>query len=333
MRRSDAGSWWYFALVLGCLALFFAVVARLYFRQYKLSIESEVALYLSLMSLVALAVAPACSASRAAIERSIPRPLLVLFPIIASALSYLTYALGCDDFRWPAFVRLLALCGAPILVYVAAPVQNLSRLLWQDAIVWTGLALVMIFRLWNGIWNVPVNLDFMARLLVIVVASWCWVFVRPVPGLGYNFSASAGTVRAVILNFACFALIAVPASMAMRFAVWHPRWAGLQPFLVSYAEILIFIAWLEELLFRGFLQSLLSSTLQSTRLGQLVASLAFGFSHVLLAPAPNWRYVILASVAGWLYGAEFRQSGNLLGPALTHALVDTAWRTWFGGRG
>jgi membrane protease YdiL (CAAX protease family) len=180
---------------------------------------------------------------------------------------------------------------------------------------------------------VPVNLDFMARLLVIVVASWCWVFVRPVPGLGYIFSASAGTVRAVILNFAGFALIAVPASMAMHFAAWHPRWGGLQPILVSYAEILIFIAWLEELLFRGFLQSLLSSTLQSTRLGQLVASLAFGFSHVLLAPAPNWRYVILASVAGWFYGAAFRQSGNLLGPALTHALVDAAWRTWFGGRG
>jgi membrane protease YdiL (CAAX protease family) len=67
--------------------------------------------------------------------------------------------------------------------------------------------------------------------------------------------------------------------------------------------------------------------------GQLLASMAFGFSHVLLAPAPNWRYVLLACIAGWSYGAAFRWSGSLMAPSLTHALVDTAWRTWFGGRG
>jgi membrane protease YdiL (CAAX protease family) len=52
-------------------------------------------------------------------------------------------------------------------------------------------------------------------------------------------------------------------------------------------------------------------------------------SHVLLAPAPNWRYVALATLAGWFYGNAFRSGGTLMAPALAHALVDTAWRTWF----
>jgi membrane protease YdiL (CAAX protease family) len=51
--------------------------------------------------------------------------------------------------------------------------------------------------------------------------------------------------------------------------------------------------------------------------------------HILHAPFPNWRYVALATVAGWFYGSAFVASGNLLAPALTHAAVDTLWRTFF----
>ena len=332
-RSTVRKSWWSFAAVLGCLAVFFAGVARLYFRRYRLPIQAEVALYLCLMSLVVLAVMPALAATRRLIMRWLPRPVLPALLISLTVASYLIYALACHDFRFSALLRLLVICGLPPLAYAATPVRDHSRLWWQDAVVWTGLVLVMIFRVWNGIWNVPLRLDFMARLLFVDAAAWCWVFVRPVPRLGYSISLSSRTLRVASLNFVYFAVIAMPASMALHFAGWDNQWRGIQDFCISYVEVLIFIAWLEELLFRGFLQSLLSSTLKSERLGQLTASLAFGFSHILLAPAPNWRYVILASVAGWFYGAAFRQARNLMAPCLTHALVDTAWRTWFGGRG
>ena len=70
--------------------------------------------------------------------------------------------------------------------------------------------------------------------------------------------------------------------------------------------------------------------------------LAFGAMVIVLAAAPYWggrddlrllaeiySYVALASLAGWFYGAAFRSGGNLIASSLTHALVDTAWRTWF----
>jgi membrane protease YdiL (CAAX protease family) len=164
---------------------------------------------------------------------------------------------------------------------------------------------------------------------VIALAAWCWLRARPVPGLGYEFSVSPRVLRAAAVNFACFAAIAIPAALASGFARWNPRWRGAGSFCVDLVEIFVFIAWLEELLFRGFLQTLLSKTLRSPVAGQALASLAFGLSHVLLAPAPNWRYVALASLAGWFYGSAFRAGGNLMAPALTHALVDASWRTWF----
>jgi hypothetical protein len=47
----------------------------------------------------------------------------------------------------------------------------------------------------------------------------------------------------------------------------------------------------------------------------LVVSIAVGFSHILLAPAPNWRYMIHAFIAGRFYDAAFltmRESGRPL---------------------
>ena len=325
----ESHSVWPFVFVLGALSFFFAFAASLYFRRHPLPLRAEVALYCCLILLLAFAMIPAMHSTRVLAARWLCRRGGSLLLIGLWLVPYLIYAAGTGDFRWTGLARLLAVCALPVFIYRAAPVRNLAVLSWQDGIAWTWLVMAVVLRQMNGIWNVPVSLDFMTRLFLIGVGSWCWVFVRPVPGFGYCFSISARTVGPAILNFLGFALIAIPVGFALRFAGWNPRWQGLQTFFLSYVEILVFIAWLEELFFRGFLQSLLAQSLRSPLSGQLFASLAFGLSHVLLAPAPNWRYVALASVAGWFYGSAFRQSANLLAPSLTHALVDAVWRTWF----
>jgi hypothetical protein len=316
-------------LALLALAVFFAFAAPAYFRGHPLPLRSELALYGCLVLLIALAIVPAMPAVRAEAARRLSGSGLAGLAAVIWTIPYLIYAAGTGDFRWDGLTRLLAICLPPLLIYGAAPVRNAAVLNWQDGIAWTWLVLVMVLRLWNGIWNVPVSLDFMARLFAIGVAGWSWVLVRPVSGLGYDYRLSVRTLKAAALGFAGFPVVAIPASFAMGFAGWHPRWHGLLSFGTSLVEILVFIAWLEELLFRGFLQTLAARSLRSPAAGRLLASLAFGASHVLLAPAPNWRYVVMASIAGWFYGLAFQRGGNLLAPALAHALVDTAWRTWF----
>jgi membrane protease YdiL (CAAX protease family) len=55
----------------------------------------------------------------------------------------------------------------------------------------------------------------------------------------------------------------------------------------------------------------------------------FGAAHLHHAPRPNWRYAILATLAGIFYGNVYRTRQRLCASALIHALVDTLWHFWF----
>jgi hypothetical protein len=255
--------------------------------------------------------------------------VLSLFLVPLWCAPYLVYALGTGDFHWTSLVKLLVIALPVWAIYRFLPVQAPRVFTWQDGAVAVLLVTAVLSHQIRGIWNVPVNLDFMARLFLISVASWCWVYVRPVPGLGYEFRLSREIVLQAALNFAWFSAIAIPLSLGLHFTRWNPRWPGLGSFLLNYLEIFLFVALLEETFFRGFLQTLLSNRLHNWLIGQLAVSCLFGLFHILHAPFPNWRYVALATLAGWFYGTAFRKSGSLIASSLTHAAVDTAWRTWF----
>ncbi len=248
--------------------------------------------------------------------------------MLVCCLPYLLYATGTGGFHPLALGKLVGVALLPLAIYRFFPVGNLTALNWQDVLTASFLIAVVLSGQLRGIFAVPVNLDFMARLFLIGVASWTWTFLRPVPGLGYDLRLSLTVLKQAALNFGWFAVIAVPLSLATHFTRWNPRWHGAGSFLIDYLEIFLFIALLEELFFRGFLQSLLSRSVGSWFWGQLAVSLLFGLFHILHAPFPNWRYVALASVAGWFYGSAFRKSGSLLASSLTHAAVDTIWRTF-----
>jgi membrane protease YdiL (CAAX protease family) len=89
-----------------------------------------------------------------------------------------------------------------------------------------------------------------------------------------------------------------------------------------------FIAVPEELFFRGWMQNLLER-----RLGRhwalLTTAVLFGLSHFnKRAVHFNWRYVLLAGLAGIFYGRAWRQERRIGASAITHASVDTLWSLW-----
>ncbi|MBV8570516.1 MAG: CPBP family intramembrane metalloprotease [Acidobacteriaceae bacterium] len=241
---------------------------------------------------------------------------------------YMLYAAGTGDWRSASLARLLAVAVPVLGIYTFFPLKALSRFTLQDAAVALLLIIAVLSHVLARIWNIPVNLDFIARLYLLTVACWCWTTVRPVPTLGYSFTLTARVFRAATWNFLCFAVIALPTGFVLGFTAWHPRWRGAGTFFTDFLEIFLFIALLEETFFRGFLQSLLSASLNSWWKAQAIVSCLFGLFHILHAPFPNWRYVLLATAAGWFYGSAFRNGGSLLASSLTHALVDTVWRTF-----
>lgn len=245
---------------------------------------------------------------------------------------YLLYAIGTGDFHLSALLKLLAASALFLALYGVTVIKRLNVVNWQDIIVAIALPAFVLSGQLKGIWNAPVNLDFMSRLFLIAVAAWAWVFVRPVPGIGYTFRFGRQVFAQAALNFLYFAIIAVPLSLGLHFTRWNPRWRGPGSFALDYLEILLFVALLEELFFRGFLQTLFSGTMRNAIAAQVIVSGLFGLFHILHAPFPNWHYVALASLAGWFYGSAFRKTGNLMASTILHAAVDTVWRTWLSAR-
>lgn len=324
-KRSSAFA---YAAVLATLAVVFAAVAVRYTRRFHIGFGAAAGIYLCFLTLLGLALLPGFEAGRALFRgwragwRSLPSFLLFCVP-------YLFYALGTGDFRAAALLRVALIAVALPAIYILFPPRDERLFGIGDA----GAGVLLIAAVLGGwlrhIWSVPANLDFMGRLLLIAVASITWTWIRPVPEFNYRWRSVFEVCKAAGLNFLYFAAIAIPAGLLIGFTEWNPRWQGFLPFCLSFLEIFLFIALLEETFFRGFLQSLLSRTVSSAVWGQAIVALLFGFFHILHAPFPNWRYVALATVAGWFYGQAYRQGGTLLASALTHALVDTVWRTWF----
>jgi membrane protease YdiL (CAAX protease family) len=321
-------SWLPVAAVVGALALIFAAVAATYATRYALAWPALTGIYACFVVQVAEALVPGFLVSREILRRYL-RPWH--FPAVW-CLPYLLYAIGTGDWRWAAASKLLAIAILAVAIYAVFPVRDATRFNWQDALLALLLIAAVLSHQLGGIWNIPVNLDFLLRLYLITVAIWTWIFVRPVPDLGYELRVSWPILKAATVNFGLFAVIAIPLGLLLHFTAWNTQWHGAAAFSLNYLEIFLFIALLEETFFRGFLQTLLTNSLRSWWRGQLLVSCLFGFFHILHAPSPNWRYVLLATIAGWFYGSAFRQSGSLFASSLVHATVDTVWRTWFSSR-
>jgi hypothetical protein len=60
-----------------------------------------------------------------------------------------------------------------------------------------------------------------------------------------------------------------------------------------------------------------------------VAGTFLGILWVVVRDFPNWRFALMAAVAGLFYGLAFRAAGSIRASMVTHALVVATWRALF----
>jgi membrane protease YdiL (CAAX protease family) len=329
MSSNPRRQWIHFGLLYAALTLFFGWYATIQLRRYPVGTAQAAAIYICLLLLFGLYLAPGFAVSRSWLAARLHGAPGVICCVLIFMIPYLIYCWGTGDFRWYAFAKLFALSALPFGLPVIAPVGSRRGLNWQDALILLCLILPVLFGQMAGIWNVPANLDFMARLFLVGIGSWSFLILRGLDESGYEFRISRATLHDVLISLAGFTVIALPLGLTLRFTAWNPQWRGLGTFIFDYFTIFLFVAVAEELFFRGVLQNLLEGSLHSRHAAQASASVLFGLSHILHAPFPNWRYVTLATVAGWFYGSAYRRHRSLMASSATHALVDTIWRTWF----
>jgi len=261
-----------------------------------------------------------------AVERGL-NPWLFLSAIMVL---YLVYARGTNSFQVLPFLKLAAyvLLPAALLLTIREPEQ---RLLWQDVLVILALWLPLDFRWMRDVWAWPsYSLAYsMNSLLATGLAVFLFVCVRRLEGVGYrcHFETQDGWIG--LRNFLLFAPVAIPIGLVTGFITISSRQVAPWELLLSALGIFFLIAIPEELLFRGIIQNFLEKSFPKPAFALIVTSLIFGAAHLNNGPRPDWRYFLLATLAGLFYGNAYRRTRGLLAPAIVHTLVDTVWRAFF----
>lgn len=247
-------------------------------------------------------------------------PLLPLFAL-------LVYAFGVTH-DWRTMLLGAAYTVLPAIL-IAGGAGNAAGA-WEDYAAILLIWLPVEFRWAYRFFPYPAVLTHTLTILLAVnTAVAAFILLRRLDGIGYSVEWGSGFGWHVVLGFAAFAAIAIPLGIRIHFLVWDPTLARVRSLPLFAPGILLFTAWPEEFLFRGLLQNLLSRTFNNRWAGLAVASFIFGLSHIFHAPYPNWKYVLLATIAGFFYGHTWMRTGSLLPGALLHALVDTTWHVLF----
>lgn len=252
-------------------------------------------------------------------------PLLLLVP-------YAIYALGSSIFSAEAFLKLLAYIAAPNLLLLPDRQRSPLRAGWRDFTAMLALSLPVSAGWLAGIWTYPMELYFFRPLYSVCVGVYAFVVVRRLEGVGYRLFFRPKDFTDGLLHFLGFAAVGIPLGYALHFIRFRPSPVPIEAFMIEFVGTYLTVAIPEELLFRGIFQNFLEQSFSSERrslYALLIASPIFGLSHMGHPPVPNWRYAIMATVAGLYYGNAYRRRRRVSSSALTHALVDTVWHSWF----
>lgn len=274
-----------------------------------------------------------CPAAQKAIQGWLERRPALLFaaPLILSAI-FLTAAVQLRAFTAALALLILAYTFAPAIG--AFVVRRSPPPMWMD--------FVIIALLWFPL-EFSVGQSFIAKRaqgplhlaaygVSILLGLTIFLSFRRLPEMKYNVPRSWRDLANLLFGFAACAVVLIPLGRALSFLPpFHMPAASLPRIGLQYVVILAATALPEEILFRALIQNSLMQRLGANTGALLLAAFIFGCAHLDNGPQPlpNWRYMILATIAGIAYGKVFEKSSSIFASAGLHALVDTVKHVCF----
>jgi len=272
--------------------------------------------------------------------QSAGRRVLKSRPALLFAAPALLSALFCAVLAWhgalsfPLVLLIAAYTFIPaVLVYAQGPAGGGARwldfavilLMWLPVEVNAGGALIP--RPVQGLAHTTVY------AIAITLALVLFLLFRDFQEMKYRWPSSSRDLLYPLAGFALAAPVLIVLGLALGFiAPFHMDGRVTADWLAG-RYILIFLATAlpEEILFRALIQNWLMQRFGRSLRTLLAAAVIFGAAHLNNGPGPppNWRYMLLATIAGFAYGKVFEKSGSVLSPALLHALVNTIRHGFF----
>ncbi|HVW86841.1 MAG TPA: type II CAAX endopeptidase family protein [Bryobacteraceae bacterium] len=244
-------------------------------------------------------------------------------PLILLA-AYPLFAIPRGIFRWDMCLGMAAVVlSIGLLLTFADPKQPE----WRDWLVLAILGISVDLHFFDKAWPIA-GLNSMPKLLFVDAGLYGYLVLRPIGGIGYDFRPRRIDFRIGLREFLFFTPMAIALGFALGFLHFHKTLANSVWFASGWVFTLFFIAVPEELFFRGLMLNMLERKI-GARAALIVTALLFGLAHFNKRAAYfNWRYVILAAIAGIFYGRAWLSDRRILTSSVTHATVDTVWSIW-----
>jgi membrane protease YdiL (CAAX protease family) len=241
-------------------------------------------------------------------------------------LPYLLCCLGAIRFDSLALIRLAALGLAISLWYVI-----LSAAMLLDAAFLALIGWVTLGHYFDGIYPrfFGQHLEILGAVGLLHVVALTLMLQRPIAETGYGFWPNQREWIIGVRHYFFFLLVGGPLALLLRTAhlanVPAPLWIVIGTLFGS-----LWVSSLaEEFLFRGVLQRWMEDWTGNARAALLLTSIVFGLAHLWFRGFPNWRWVPVVTILGWLCGRARNQAGSIRASVVTHALVVSTWRAFF----
>ncbi|MFP5276385.1 MAG: CPBP family intramembrane glutamic endopeptidase [Acidobacteriota bacterium] len=202
---------------------------------------------------------------------------------------------------------------------------------WRDFLILAVLGLAVDLRWFERAW--PAHLAIYNKILLLDAGIYGFAVVRQLGGTGFDLKLRLRDVGVGLREVCFYTPMALALGLGLGFLHAHAAWPRAVAIAEAWFFTFFFIAVPEELFFRGWLQNLLEK-----RIGRYPAlfltAAVFGLAHFnkhtrgFWTTSFNWRYVLLAALAGVFYGRAWRRDRRVGASAVTHATVDSIWSLW-----
>ena len=260
------------------------------------------------------------------LAQQLPLSLRMLAPALLS-LPYALVSVSNGLFRWTwlALYTLLPVLIS-LLLYRASLADPEQRGEWRDFLILGVLGLAVDLRWFEPAWG-P-GLAIFNKVLLLDAGIYGFLAIRQLRQVGFDLRLRLRDFRIGLLWLAAYAPIAVALGLLLGFLHFDPHMPSAWHVLLGWIFTFLFVAVPEERFFRGWMQYLLDRRVGPVR-ALLITATLFGLSHFnKRAVHFNWRYVLLALLAGIFYGRAWLQDRRVGASAITHASVDTIWSAW-----
>jgi membrane protease YdiL (CAAX protease family) len=197
------------------------------------------------------------------------------------------------------------------------------------------MAAVVLSGCFKAIYPMPaprLRLEILGQMMWTRTGVMAMLWFRRAEGIGFGFLPTRKDWSVGLRHYLYFLPVGLPLGLAIGFVRFRPLalswWQTAGVALGTFLGMLWVVALAEEFFFRGVMQQGLARRFGNPA-AIIVTSIAFGLVHLPFRAFPNWKFALVAAVAGLFYGRAYAQAGGIRAAMIVHALVNTTTRLFF----